>query len=104
MDYLAFAKKYIAACEERDGHDEVEAVLDSAHALMQQGVFRYRRPPRPSKERMLEKRRRRAEYEEGAYNELWRTLPSGVEPPAATPIPDQDEDFGGEAKLPEENL
>ena len=81
MDYLAFAKKYIAACEERYGRDEVEAVLDSAHALMDQGVFRYRRPPRPSKERVLEKRRRRAAYEEEAYNELWRTLPAGIEPP-----------------------
>ena len=45
MDYLAFAKKYIAACEERHGREDVEATLDSAHALMDQGVFRYRRPP-----------------------------------------------------------
>ncbi len=51
LDYLAFAKRYIAACEERHGRDEVEAILDSAHAMMDQGVFRYRRPPRPSKER-----------------------------------------------------
>ena len=68
----------MAACEERYGRDEVEAVLDSAHALMDQGVFRYRRPPKPSKERVLEKRRRRAQYDEQAYNELWRTLPAGV--------------------------
>src|SRR6266566_3639866 len=70
LDYLAFAKRYIAACEDRHGRDEVEAVLDSAHALMEQGVFRYRRPPKPSKERTLEKRRRRVEYEEGSHNEL----------------------------------
>ncbi|HWD26345.1 MAG TPA: SpoVR family protein [Rhizomicrobium sp.] len=103
MDYLAFAKRYIAACEERYGRDEVEAVLDSAHALMEQGVFRYRRPPRPSKERVAEKHRRRVEYEEEAYSELWRTLPAGIEPPSAPPTPD-DEDFGGDMKLPEENL
>jgi len=104
LDYLAFAKRYIAACEERHGRDEVEAVLDAAHALMDQGVFRYRRPPRPSKERVLEKHRRRMEYEEEAYNELWRTLPAGIEPPGAPPTPDPDEDFGDDARLPEENL
>ena len=58
LEYLAFAKRYIAACEERYGHGDVEAVLDSAHALMDQGVFRYRRPPRPSRARVLEKQRR----------------------------------------------
>jgi stage V sporulation protein R len=103
LDYLAFAKKYIAACEERHGRDEVEAVLDSAHALMDQGVFRYRRPPKPSRERMMEKNRRRQEYEEEAYNELWRTLPAGIEPPSAPPVPDPEED-GADMKLPEENI
>jgi spore cortex formation protein SpoVR/YcgB (stage V sporulation) len=104
LDYLSFAKKYMSACEERYGRDEVEAVLDSAHALMDQGVFRYRRPPKPSKERVLEKRRRRAQYDEEAYNELWRTLPAGVEPPSAPPILDPEDEFTGEMKLPEENL
>jgi spore cortex formation protein SpoVR/YcgB (stage V sporulation) len=103
LDYLAFAKKYIAACEERHGRDEVEAILDSAHALMDQGVFRYRRLPKPSRERVLEKHRRRQEYEEEAYNELWRTLPAGIEPPAAPPVPDPEDD-GEDMKLPEENI
>jgi len=104
LDYLAFAKRYIAACEERYGREEMEAVLDAAHALMDQGVFRYRRPPRPSKERVLEKQKKRAEYEEEAYSELWRTLPAGIEPPAAPPTPDPDDDSGPDMKLPEENL
>lgn len=104
LDYLAFAKRYMAACEDRYGRDEVEAILDSAHALMDQGVFRYRRPPKPNRERIAEKRRKRMEYEEEAYNDLWRTLPAGVEPPAAPPIADPEEDFGGDMKLPEENL
>jgi len=103
-DYLAFAKAYIAACEERHGREEVEAILDSAHALMDQGVFRYRRPPKPSKERTLEKQRARAKYEEEAYSELWRTLPAGIEPPMAPPTPDPDEDDDGTMKLPEENV
>ncbi|HEX3431363.1 MAG TPA: SpoVR family protein [Rhizomicrobium sp.] len=104
LDYLAFAKRYIAACEDRHGREEVEAVLDSAHALMEQGVFRYRRPPKPSRERALEKRRRRMEYEEESRNELWRTLPAGIEPPVAPLTIDPEDDFGSEMKLPEENV
>lgn len=34
IDYLVFAKNYINRCEERHGIDEVEAMLDSCHALM----------------------------------------------------------------------
>src|ERR1700753_580050 len=93
LDYLAFAKKYVAACEEKYGREEVEAVLDSAHALMDQGVFRYRRPPKPSRERALGKVRARQKYEEEAYNELWRTLPAGIEPPVTAPTVDADEDY-----------
>lgn len=33
IDYMIFAKKYIHQCEERYGIDEVEEILDSAHAL-----------------------------------------------------------------------
>ena len=32
-DYLAFAKSFIAQCEQEYGEEEVEAVLDAAHAL-----------------------------------------------------------------------
>jgi stage V sporulation protein R len=103
LDYLAFAKRYLAACEERHGQTEVEAILDSAHALMDQGVFRYRRPPRPSRERLIEKLRRREEHAAEDYSELWRTLPQPPEP-----LPDrnwEDEEPGeGPSKLPEENI
>ena len=104
LEYLSFSKRYIAACEDRYGRDDVEAVLDSAHALMDQGVFRYRRPPKPSRERQQEKRRKRVEYEEEAYNELWRTLPAGIEPPQAPPVSDAEDGFDDEVKLPEENI
>src|SRR5579862_8357710 len=43
LDYLEFAKRYVAECEERHGVEAVESILDAAHALMNQGVFRYRR-------------------------------------------------------------
>ena len=60
IDYLMFAKKYIAECEEKHGVDAVEEVLDACHALMNQGVNRYKRP-RPlsageEKERQKERR------------------------------------------------
>ncbi|MDE2462771.1 MAG: SpoVR family protein [Alphaproteobacteria bacterium] len=104
LDYLSFAKRYVSACEERYGRDEVERVLDSAHALMNEGVFRYRRPPRPSRERQREKLQARLRYEEEAYNELWRTLPAGSDVAPQPPVDDPDDIGTGEIKLPEENI
>lgn len=105
LDYLAFAKKYVSACEEKYGHDAVEGILDSAHAIMDQGVFRYRRPPRPSATAVAERRRKRTQYDEASWRELWRTLPAKP----AVEEPDDDDDDGdaavrGAMKLPEENL
>jgi stage V sporulation protein R len=75
LSYLDFAKNYIAHCEERHGLAAVEAILDAAHALMEQGTFRYRRPPRLSSEKERQGIRARLEYEERSFNDLWRTLP-----------------------------
>ena len=44
VNYLLFAKNYIAECEERYGLDATESLLDSCHALMNYGVDRYKRP------------------------------------------------------------
>ena len=44
VDYLVFARQYIARCEEQYGVSAVEELLDSCHALMNYGVDRYRRP------------------------------------------------------------
>src|SRR5258708_1220125 len=68
LDYLAFAKRYVAACEERYGHVEVEAILDSAHALMEQGVFRYRRPPRPAPARVRQQQAKPHDHAEKVYS------------------------------------
>ena len=43
LDYLEFARGYIAQCEERYGEAPVERLLDAAHALMSHGVRRYPR-------------------------------------------------------------
>ena len=41
LDYLDFAKGYVAQCEERYGRLAVEQTLDAAHALMSHGIDRY---------------------------------------------------------------
>jgi stage V sporulation protein R len=75
LDYLAFAKNYIASCEERYGHTEVERLLDAAHALMPQGIDRYPRK-RPLNLHLEEKREQdRKEERERLYDDLWRTVP-----------------------------
>lgn len=48
IDYLVFAKNYVAECEEKYGIEDVEAILDSCHALMNYGVDRYKRPQKLS--------------------------------------------------------
>ncbi|WP_027330326.1 SpoVR family protein [Marinimicrobium agarilyticum] len=75
IDYLVFAKNYIAQCEERYGISEAEAILDSCHALMNYGVDRYKRPSPISAE---EERYRQEEREiqlRKQVNDLWRTIP-----------------------------
>ena len=80
LEYMQFAKSYIAKCEERHGFTAVEETLDSAHALMDQGVFRYRRRAKLSLKKQLEQQRERQEYETQTFNDIWRTLPrSGKE-------------------------
>ncbi|AHD01742.1 MULTISPECIES: SpoVR family protein [Leisingera] len=71
-DYLAFAKNYIAACEERYGPCAVEEVLDAAHALQSQGVFRYGRPPKPTTEELVAMQKVRDGYESGqSVLDIW---------------------------------
>src|SRR5437879_10764987 len=41
LDYLDFAKSYVAQCEERHGRLAVELTLDAAHALMSHGSVSY---------------------------------------------------------------
>ena len=48
IDYLVYAKNYVADAEEKHGIDAVEETLDSCHALMNHGVDRYRRPAKLS--------------------------------------------------------
>ena len=75
IDYLVYAKNYVAACEERHGLDAVESFLDSCHALQNHGVDRYRRPTRKSLAEELAERKDREAYAQLQVNDMWRTLP-----------------------------
>ncbi len=104
LDYLEFAKGYIASCEERHGLDAVEEILDACHALMGQGVFRYQRPSRLSAEKEKARIDTRLAYDNETFNDIWRTLPQGP----VSRDPSQAEAAKAERrkalKLPEENL
>jgi stage V sporulation protein R len=75
VDYLVYAKSYIAECEERHGIDAVEEVLDACHALMPHGVDRYRRPAAPTLKTETARLAAREAHRERQFNDLWRTLP-----------------------------
>lgn len=76
IDYLLFARHYIAECEQRYGEEEVELLLDSCHALMNYGVDRYKRPSRLSADQERRRQKEREEYLQSQVNDLWRTLPA----------------------------
>ena len=75
LDYLAFARKYIAECEERYGLEEVEAVLDACHALQYHGVDRYAHPKKRSLEEEERRQRERTAQRERDLDVLWSTIP-----------------------------
>jgi len=96
IDYLVFAKKYIADCEHKHGIDDVEACLDACHALMNHGVDRYKRPQKISLEAELKRQKERESYLQSQVNMLWRTVSN-------------DENDGGQTKAvfptePQENI
>lgn len=75
IDYLIFARNYLAECEERYGIDAVEDTLDACHALMNHGVDRYKRPAQLSIQEEKLRQKMRAEYLQSQVNDLWRTIP-----------------------------
>ena len=75
IDYLVYARNFVAECEERHGLEAVETLLDSCHALANHGVDRYRRPSRRTLAQEAAERRAREVYAQQQVNELWRTLP-----------------------------
>jgi stage V sporulation protein R len=97
IDYLVFARDYIADCEQRYGETEVELFLDSCHALMDYGVDSCKRPCPLSAEDERLKQQKREEYLQSQVNDLWRTLPTQDKEDRRT----EDSTFPAE---PQENL
>jgi stage V sporulation protein R len=97
IDYLVFAKQYIADCEDLYGSAEVERVLDAAHSLRLNGIDRYKRPAPLSRSKEEERKRLRLEHDQYSFNDIWRTLPPSQRIKAA----EQSDTF---PKEPEENL
>jgi spore cortex formation protein SpoVR/YcgB (stage V sporulation) len=104
LDYLDFAKHYVADCEEKYGHEEVETILDAAHALMGQGVFRYRRAAKLNLAEYESRRRERLAQEARTYNDLWRTVPSRGRAKELTLTEAEANERKLRLRLPEENL
>ncbi len=75
IDYLVFARHYIAECEQRHGVTAVEETLDSCHALMNYGVDRYKRPTPISAHEEKRRQRDREEALQKQVSELWKTFP-----------------------------
>ena len=105
LDYLSFARDYVAKCEERHGTEAVERVLDAAHALKDHGVNRYAHRTKPN---LAEEQRRAEEWQahaEATYNDLWRTVPgSGRDKEDPDAAEARLQEIKRELGLPEENL
>ncbi len=96
IDYLLFAKNYVNQCEEKYGIDAVEDVLDACHALMNQGVNRYKRPRPISAEEEKSRQEERAEYIQRTLNDIWSTIPQ-----QETEVEEKEKRF---PEHPEENI
>ena len=97
IDYMLFARTYIAECEERYGYDRVEATLDALHALQNHGVDKYKRPGKldSKKERTEQAKRLVAAKDAMRQNEYYSLVPQLEEAKEQTKqFPEQ----------PEENL
>jgi len=97
LDYLVFARNFIADCEQRHGEEAVENLLDSCHALMNYGVDRYKRPAKLSMAKEQARQSEREDYLQSQVNDLWRTLP----PKEASEATRKERRFPAE---PQENL
>ncbi len=93
VDYLLFARRYIAQCEELHGIEAVERTLDACHALRNYGVDRYQRPARLNsrRERDAQAQRLALARETNRRHELASLLPEQAGPvsPEDAPFPAQ---------------
>jgi stage V sporulation protein R len=101
LDYLSYAKTYIARCEELHGHALVERTLDAAHALMSHSVDRYPGKKKLNAREEEARAQRRREHGERHFNDLWRTVPTTAGKSVAELSVDKRRELLG---LPQENI
>lgn len=101
LDYLAFAKKFIADCEERYGVEVVEETLNAAHSIMNQSVDKSkRRRTDVSNRKEKERRSAKIKHDLDTFSELWTTVPRKVTTPADPNVIAENRALN----LPEENI
>ncbi|HMD73709.1 MAG TPA: SpoVR family protein [Steroidobacteraceae bacterium] len=85
LDYMLFARNYIADCEEHYGVDRVEQTLDALHALRDQGLDKYKRPSKldSRKERAEQAKRLFAAQETMRQAEYYSVVPHATKAAAA---------------------
>lgn len=101
LDYLSFAKEYIAKCEERYGVTAVEMTVDAAHALQTHAVHRYLGKKTMSLKESEERAKRRRQEAQANFNDLWRTIPASLSKPERDQALEQRRTRLG---MPQENL
>jgi len=80
VDYLLFAKRYIADCEHKYGSDRVEILLDACHTLQRNSVNKYKKPVKLNPKKEAEKQAERRQYMQSQANDLWnKTVPKKME-------------------------
>jgi spore cortex formation protein SpoVR/YcgB (stage V sporulation) len=94
VDYLVFARKYIAECEERHGVSAVEQLLDACHALQNYGGDRYKRPSPISAAEEAQRQKEREAHLQAQVNTLWRTIPGRPADDVLAAGPDADDPLG----------
>src|SRR5579862_5142405 len=106
LDYLTFARDYVAHAEETYGAEGVERTLDAAHALMSHGVHRYARRPKLNFEEERQRQEDRRRFAEENYDDIWRTAQLAVESASTDKKAAQKELAAVRQKLglPEENI
>jgi stage V sporulation protein R len=77
LDYMVFARNYVAECEELYGYDRVERTLDALHALRDHGVDRYKRPGKLDslRERKEQAKRLQVAQEQMRQSEYYSLVP-----------------------------
>ena len=88
LDYMLFARNYIADCEERYGFEKVEQTLDALHALRDQGLDKYKRPSRldTRKERAEQAKRLAVAQETMRQAEYYSLVPQVARAPKADAV------------------